>query len=259
MRGTDRRFSAPPAGRITQGFRIFEQIWGRGKMIEQCIRPTLTDSPPAEAFSVCPRTLRHKRLLDLLLLSLVALPGLLLMGLLAGLIRLLTGGPALYKQTRIGLGGRSIEVWKMRTMHENAEAILAERLQSCQHTRSEWYRNFKLKNDPRIIPTLGSFLRRTSLDELPQLLNVLKGEMSFVGPRPLPTYHLDHFSPDFRALRQLVPPGLTGLWQVSERSDGDLASHQPWDTRYIREFSLLNDLRILGRTPLVVLRCRGAR
>ncbi|MBS2040537.1 sugar transferase [bacterium] len=227
-------------------------------MIQECIRPSQTAGPSPGTTSICSRTLKYKRMIDLFLCVLLSLPALLLVGVFAGLTRLLTGGPALYRQTRVGFRGRPIEVWKMRTMHENAEALLAERLQNCQHTRAEWNQNFKLRNDPRVIPLLGSFLRRTSLDELPQLLNVWRGEMSFVGPRPLPAYHLEAFSLDFQELRQLVPPGLTGLWQVHERSDGDLASHEPWDTLYIREFSLLNDLKILARTPLVVLRCRGA-
>ena len=205
------------------------------------------------------RTLRVKRAIDLCLLAMLALPSLLTVALFSLLTRLVTGGPALYKQKRIGYRGRTIEVWKMRTMKVDAEAILAERLEVCPETRQEWDQNFKLRQDPRIIPYLGSFLRRSSLDELPQLLNIWKGEMSFVGPRPLPIYHFQTFESEFQQLRQSVPPGLSGLWQISERSDGDLASHQVWDTRYIENFSLLNDLRIIAKTPMIVLRCRGAR
>jgi lipopolysaccharide/colanic/teichoic acid biosynthesis glycosyltransferase len=203
--------------------------------------------------------LRAKRIIDLLLLAVLALPSLVVVATFATLTRLFRGGPALYKQTRIGYQGRLIEVWKLRTMEEGADEILAEHLEQCQEARQEWEQFFKLRKDPRIIPYLGSFLRRSSLDELPQLFNVWRGEMSFVGPRPLPHYHYQAFDPDFQALRQSVPPGLTGLWQISERSDGDMASHQRWDSRYIEQFSLLNDLKIIAQTPLVVLWCRGAR
>ncbi|MFN8606518.1 MAG: sugar transferase [Vulcanimicrobiota bacterium] len=205
-----------------------------------------------------PRLLFRKRLLDLMLLSLLAVPALTLVSFFSLLTRLLHGGPALYRQVRVGYRGRIIQVWKMRTMEHDAESILADHLQRDPAAREEWSRNYKLRNDPRILPYVGSFLRRTSLDELPQLLNILWGEMSFVGPRPLPEYHFHSLDQDFRNLRQSVPPGLTGLWQVNERSDGDLTSHQRWDLDYIRNFSLWMDLRILLRTPLVVLTGRGA-
>jgi lipopolysaccharide/colanic/teichoic acid biosynthesis glycosyltransferase len=152
-------------------------------------------------------------------------------------IRIASGSTALYFQEREGEAGRKIRVWKLRTMYEDADGMLARHLDSCPEARLEWTRYFKLKQDPRILPGIGHLLRRTSLDELPQLWNVLKGEMSLVGPRPFPDYHLESFAADFRALRSIVPPGLTGMWQVSARSDGDIRVQEALDTYYIRNWS----------------------
>ncbi len=124
--------------------------------------------------------------------------------------------------------------------------------------RNEWQRYFKLKNDPRILPVVGSFLRKFSLDELPQLWNVIVGEMSMVGPRPFPNYHLQAFDEKFRALRHRVLPGVTGLWQVTARSEGDLEVQQRLDTYYIRNWSVWLDLYLMARTFSVVVRGRGA-
>lgn len=167
-------------------------------------------------------------------------------------------GPAFFVQHREGHHGARLPVRKLRTMHPNSEALLLEYLRQDAGARSQWQRSFKLKNDPRIIPFIGAFLRRSSLDELPQLWSVLKGEMSLVGPRPFPYYHLEHFDPSFRALRRRVPPGLTGLWQVETRSDGDLAVQQSMDTYYIRNWSVWLDLYILARTVYAVLSGKGA-
>jgi Undecaprenyl-phosphate galactose phosphotransferase WbaP len=173
-------------------------------------------------------------------------------------IKKVSSGNPLYTQSREGKDGRTIRVFKIRTMHPNAEHMLEQHLASDSDARREWDSYCKLKRDPRILPGIGHLLRKTSLDELPQLWNVLKGEMSLVGPRPFPEYHNARFDPEFRDMRTQVAPGLTGLWQVSARSDGDLEVQQALDSYYIRNWSLWLDLYILIRTIRVVLTQEGS-
>jgi Undecaprenyl-phosphate galactose phosphotransferase WbaP len=199
-----------------------------------------------------------KRGLDLAIAGLLGLLALPVLGAAALWIRITSRSAALYFQEREGEAGRKIRVWKLRTMYPDADAMLARHLHSCPEARQEWTRYFKLKQDPRILPGIGRLLRRTSLDELPQLWNVLKGEMSLVGPRPFPDYHLESFAPEFRALRSKVPPGLTGMWQVSARSNGDIRVQEALDTYYIRNWSPWLDLHILARTVGAVLLSDGA-
>ncbi|HEY7306624.1 MAG TPA: sugar transferase [Bryobacteraceae bacterium] len=163
-------------------------------------------------------------------------------------IKAVSPGPAFFIQEREGKGGRPIRIHKLRTMHQNSEQVLERYLAENPAERASWLRYYKLKKDPRVIAGIGWFLRRYSLDELPQLWNVLRGEMSLVGPRPFPEYHLKGFSPAFRALRASVMPGVTGLWQVSTRSDGDLKVQEAEDTYYIQNWSLWLDFYILLRT-----------
>jgi len=199
-----------------------------------------------------------KRVMDVtvsLVGGLLALP---VIGVAIAWIKLASPGPAFFVQEREGEGGAPIRVWKLRTMYPDAERRLNRLLAASAEARAEWSRFFKLKNDPRVLPVIGKLLRKTSLDELPQLWNVLKGEMSLVGPRPFPEYHNRQFPAEFRKLRCKVKPGLTGMWQVSERSDGDLKVQEQLDTYYIRNWSIWLDIYVLGRTVRAVLAPNGA-
>jgi Undecaprenyl-phosphate galactose phosphotransferase WbaP len=199
-----------------------------------------------------------KRLIDYVVgvpLFLLSVP---LIAVLAAWIKSVSPGPVFYTQEREGRRGKLIRVWKLRTMCLDAEGALKRHLAANPGEQEQWSRFFKLKSDPRIIPGVGTLLRRTSLDELPQLWNVLRGDLSLVGPRPFPTYHTKSFGDDFRGLRSSVLPGITGFWQVSARSDGDLTMQEQLDTYYIRNWSLWLDGYIIARTVAVVMRCTGA-
>ena len=162
-----------------------------------------------------------------------------------------------YAQERVGEGGRTFRAWKLRTMLPDADAALRRALAADPALRAEWEATFKLEDDPRVTP-VGRLLRRTSLDELPQLWNVLVGEMSLVGPRPLPAYHHAELPPRVRALRERVRPGVTGLWQVSGRSDAGTVGMERWDPYYVRNWSPWLDAVVLVRTFRVVARGAGA-
>jgi len=169
-------------------------------------------------------------------------------------IKLDSPGSAFYKQTRIGLSGKSFQVWKFRTMRTDADKMQKE-LEALNEVKDGII--FKIKDDPRITK-VGKFLRRYSLDELPQLFNVVLGEMSLVGPRPLPTRDVDKFSAR-HFIRQEVLPGVTGMWQVSGRSDiVDFEQVINLDLRYIENWSLWLDFQILLKTVSVVLKKEGA-
>jgi exopolysaccharide biosynthesis polyprenyl glycosylphosphotransferase len=192
-----------------------------------------------------------KRIFDIVLCILALPTVLILMAVVSLLIWLDNPGPILFKQKRTGKGGRRFDMYKFRTMVPNAEDLKKE----YAHLNELTPPDFKITNDPRIT-RVGSFLRKTSLDELPQIINVLKGEMSLVGPRPtsfdVSTYSLWHTE------RLEVLPGITGLWQVSGRSEVDFDERLRLDVEYIEQQSLWLDIQILFKTVAVVFTQRGA-
>jgi len=141
-------------------------------------------------------------------------------------------------------------------MVPNAEQVLQNALRTNSKLREEWEAHYKLKKDPRITK-VGNFLRKTSLDELPQLINILTGDMALVGPRPLPAYHFNELPERVQRLRDQVRPGITGLWQVSGRSEAGTAGMEKWDPYYVRNWSVWLDLVIIARTFSAVLFARG--
>jgi undecaprenyl-phosphate galactose phosphotransferase len=167
-----------------------------------------------------------------------------------------TGGPAIFGHRRVGRYGRTFRCLKFRTMVPDAESVLARHLEGDPAARADWERDFKLKDDPRITP-IGRFLRRTSLDELPQLWNVIKGEMSLVGPRPIIEDELRRYGDQVDYYLE-VRPGITGLWQISGRNDTTYEDRVALDCWYVRNWSLWYDLVILVKTVRVVLRREGA-
>ncbi len=184
---------------------------------------------------------------------LVALPFFLIV---AALVRA-DGGPAFYAHPRVGRGGRIFGCLKFRSMVVDSQARLEALLATDPAARAEWEATRKLRNDPRIT-RIGRILRATSLDELPQLINVLKGEMSIVGPRPVTQAELDRHYGAAAAHYLSVRPGITGLWQVSGRSETSYDQRVALDVAYVSQASLLGDVRILLRTPAAVLSRRGA-
>ncbi|MFZ7090850.1 sugar transferase [Primorskyibacter sp. 2E233] len=193
-----------------------------------------------------------KRILDVALIAFVAFPVLLIMIPLALLIAS-DGASPLYFQKRVGRNGRIFYMWKLRSMVPNADALLEAHLSANPEARAEWNRDQKLKNDPRIT-RVGRLIRKTSLDELPQLWNVLRGDMSLVGPRPMMVNQQDLYpGTAYYALR----PGITGFWQTSVRNESSFAERAGFDTDYLRKLSFSTDLAVLLRTVKVVLKGTG--
>ncbi len=203
-----------------------------------------------------PRRLALKRGMDFvlsLLGGIVILPFLVLIALA---IKVESRGPVFFRQSRIGRDGQTIHILKFRTMVRNAEEVLQQYLETNPELREEWKADQKLRNDPRIT-RVGAWLRRTSLDELPQLWNVLKGEMSLVGPRPIVENEIIRYGSAFASYKR-VRPGMTGLWQVSGRNDLSYKQRVHLDRFYICNWSTWLDLLILAKTLPVVLGRKGA-
>ena len=200
---------------------------------------------------------RPKRALDIALV-LAVLPFLfIIMAGLALLVKATAKGPVLYGHKRVGFNGREFRCWKFRTMVVNGDEVLHQHLQDNPQDAIMWNTTRKLNDDPRVTP-VGKVLRKLSLDELPQLLNVLSGEMSLVGPRPVVQDELDHYgstAPYYLSTR----PGLTGLWQVSGRSDTTYSERVRLDRQYIMNWSLAQDMGIIFKTVPALLSSRGAR
>ncbi|EPX78069.1 sugar transferase [Salipiger mucosus] len=191
-----------------------------------------------------------KRLLDLAL-AIALVP--VLLPVIAVLWAMTTrdGGPGFFGHRRIGRNGEVFRCWKIRTMVVDAEARLAEHLANDPEAAAEWERDHKLRDDPRIT-RLGAFLRSTSLDELPQIWNVLKGDMSFVGPRPVVRDEMRKYGAA-RTAYLAMKPGITGLWQVSGRNDVSYEERVAMDVDYVSRVSLMTDIRLILLTGLSVL------
>lgn len=193
-----------------------------------------------------------KRVLDLTLVSIAAIPVLIILCVCALLVAR-DGGSPFYCQTRVGRFGKTFKMWKLRSMVTNAEKALEDHLAKDPAARAEWDRNQKLRHDPRITK-VGAILRKTSLDELPQLWNVVKGEMSLVGPRPMMVeQQVLYPGSAYYALR----PGLTGFWQVSVRNESSFAERANYDAEYLKKVSLVEDVKVIWKTVSVVTQGTG--
>lgn len=195
-----------------------------------------------------------KRLFDLVLLVLIA-PIVLPVIAVVTLILLVQGVSPFYTQERIGKSGRVFWIWKFRSMHPDADRLLAELLAKDAAMRAEWQATQKLKRDPRVTP-FGRFLRKTSIDELPQLWNVLTGQMSLIGPRPMMPEQQYLYGPALPVYESLRP-GVSGVWQVSERNSTHFQRRAELDIEYARELSFMTDIKITLRTLRTVMYSTG--
>jgi Undecaprenyl-phosphate galactose phosphotransferase WbaP len=197
-----------------------------------------------------------KRIFDLMTVGVLCVPAAVSAILIAILIKVESTGPVFFKHDRIGHRGQRFCAWKFRTMVDDADVVLDHYLQRHPELKAEWERSHKLRDDPRVT-RVGRLLRRTSLDELPQMWNVIRGEMSMVGPRPIVEQEKVRYGVQLQDYLR-VRPGITGLWQVSGRNDIDYRDRVALDTYYVRNWSLWLDLHVLASTPAAVVRGRGA-
>ena len=197
-----------------------------------------------------------KRFLDITLIVISTPVMLLALGLVSLMVMLSSPGPIFYSHRRIRKNGAFFSMWKFRTMCVNSAEVLEDYLSHHPEARVEWNKTHKLRHDPRITP-IGTFLRRYSLDELPQLWNVLSGHMSLVGPRPIVAAEVEKYADSFECYCR-VKPGLTGLWQVSGRSELTYDERVALDCEYVNHWSLSRDFKILLKTIAVVVSQDGA-
>lgn len=231
-------------------------------MIRTLVKPApqVMPSQPAALIGfprlALPAFQRVKRAFDLCLAILLGLFALPVAMVIAVAIVLESGGPVFFRHNRVGRGGRPFRLWKFRTMVQNGDEVLARHLDENPEAGMEWQATRKLKNDPRVT-RVGRFLRRTSLDELPQVWNILRGEMSIAGPRPIVQEEIAKYGAAYR-LYSLTRPGLTGLWQVSGRNDTTYRQRVELDAEYVRRWTPLTDWLLLLKTVRVVVAGKGA-
>jgi exopolysaccharide production protein ExoY len=193
-----------------------------------------------------------KRVFDLMIVAMVAVPVLVVLLILSAIVAL-DGHSPLFIQDRVGRGGQVFRLFKLRTMVPNADAVLEQTLARDPAARAEWDEFQKLRHDPRITP-IGRILRKTSLDELPQLINVALGEMSIVGPRPIMDSQRSIYpGTEYYQMR----PGITGFWQVSVRNESSFSERAQFDRSYFKQMSFATDLRVIAKTFKVVLKGTG--
>lgn len=213
---------------------------------------TLQENPPADTFSY--KVI--KRGFDICVVLLISPFALVLCIAIALFVALDSPGSVLFSHRRIRHGGGSFGMWKFRTMYRNASEVLEKHFDRYPEDRKEWFLNHKLRNDPRVTP-FGAFLRRTSLDELPQIWNVLVGDMTLVGPRPIVHEEVEKYGSDY-AYYASVKPGVTGLWQTSGRSSLSYAERVALDRFYVENWNFWLELKILVRTIRSVASSDGA-
>jgi lipopolysaccharide/colanic/teichoic acid biosynthesis glycosyltransferase len=255
--------SASQINEIRLTFRVFPEIWDKGSPIEEARTKFPDNSTIKDAPNPLPQLV--KRSMDIAGSLLAMIFGLPLFVAVAIAVKVTSRGPVLFLQQRVGRNGRKFKFLKFRSMHvDNDETIHQEYTRSfitnangCSQTATG-QATYKLTADPRVTP-LGRFLRRTSLDELPQFLNVLKGEMSLVGPRPPLPYEVEHYRMWHRRRLLAAKPGITGLWQVGGRSRVKFDDMVRMDLRYATSWSVWLDIKILLQTPRAVFFANGAR
>jgi lipopolysaccharide/colanic/teichoic acid biosynthesis glycosyltransferase len=251
----------PASGRTSRdAFRYHADVDRREVTVTSQVRPNTPSAEIDRLFQGARRPGRiaslyrnHvKRAIDIVLVLLAALPVALVLGVLCLLI-MRDGASPFYRQERVGRHGRPFQIWKLRSMVPNADRLLEAYLADNPAAREEWDRRQKLERDPRIT-RIGRFIRASSLDELPQLWNVLRGDMSLVGPRPMMVCQTSIYpGTAYYALR----PGITGYWQTSVRNRSSFVQRADFDTQYLRDLSMTTDLALLARTVKVVVRGTG--